>query len=84
MAKSKREQLYEKAEEERQRCVDWLLPFVCENQPKFLTKAELRDAATYELKVSKHSFDLAWTEVIERTRRYDWYLPIRHRLRVKS
>jgi hypothetical protein len=38
------EQLYEKAEEERQRCYHWLLSFLRDNQPKFLTKAELRDA----------------------------------------
>jgi len=44
---------------------------VRKNQPKFLTKAELRDAAIRELKVSKNSFDFAWTEVIERTCRYD-------------
>jgi hypothetical protein len=51
---------------------------------KFLTKAELRDAATRELKVSKNSFDFAWIEAIEQTGRYDWYEPIRRRLRVKS
>jgi hypothetical protein len=49
----------------------WLRPYVRKNQPKFLTKAELRDAAIRELKVSKNSFDFAWTEVIERTCRYD-------------
>jgi len=55
-----------------------------DNQSKFLTKAELRDAAVRELKVSKNSFDFAWIEVIEQTGRYDWYEPLRHPLRVRS
>jgi len=84
MAKSRNQELYEKAEEERQRCREWLLPFVRDSQPKFLTKAELRDAAVRELKVSKNSFDFAWIEVIEQTGRYDWYEPLRHPLRVRS
>jgi len=49
------------------------------NQPKFLTKAELR-----ELKVSKHSFDFAWVSAIEETGRVDWYEPLRRRFRTKS
>jgi hypothetical protein len=77
MAKSRNQELYEKAEEERQRCREWLLPFVRDSQPKFLTKAELRDAAVRELKVSKNSFDFEWIEVIEQTGRYDWYEPLR-------
>jgi hypothetical protein len=82
---SKRNQeLYEKAAEERRRCCDWLLPFLRDNQPKFLTKAELRDAAIRELKVSKKSFDFAWIEAIEQTGRHDWYEPLRRRPRVKS
>jgi hypothetical protein len=58
--------------------------FLRDNQPKFLTKAELRDAALRELKVSKDSFDSAWIQVIEETGRYDWYEPLRRPLRVKS
>jgi hypothetical protein len=82
---SKRNQeLYEKAAEERQRCRDWLLRFLRDNQPKFLTKAELRDAAIRELKVSKNAFDFASIEAIEQTGRHDWYEPLRRRLRVKS
>ena len=84
MKRSRSQELYEKAEDERQRCRDWLLPFLRDNQPKFLTKAELRDAATRELKVSKNSFDFAWIEAIEQTGRYDWYEPLRRRLLVKS
>jgi hypothetical protein len=84
MAKSRNQKLYEKAEEERQRCRDWLLPFLRDNQPKFVTKSELRDAATRELNVSKNSFDFAWIEAIEQTGRHDWYEPLRRRLLVKS
>ena len=57
MTKTRSQELSEKAEEERRRCHDWLLPFMQDNQPKFLTKAELRHAAMRELKVSKNSFD---------------------------
>jgi hypothetical protein len=84
MPKSRPQELYDKAEEERQRCRHWLLPFLRDNQPKFLTRAELCDAATRELKVSKKSFDCAWIEAIEQTGRHDWYEPLRRRLRVKS
>ncbi len=84
MAKTRSQELSEKAEEERRRCHDWLLPFMQDNQPKFLTKAELRHAAMRELKVSKNSFDFAWIEAIERTGRHDWYEPLRRRFRIKS
>ena len=84
MKRSRSQELYEKAEDERQRCRDWLLPFLRDNQPKFLTRAELRNAATRELKVSKNSFDFVWIEAIEQTGRYDWYEPLRRRLLVKS
>jgi hypothetical protein len=78
------QELSEKAAEERRRCRDWLLPFMQDNQPKFLTKAELRDAAMRELKVSKNSFDFGWIEAIEHTGRHDWYEPLRRRSPVKS
>jgi hypothetical protein len=51
---------------------------------KFLTKAELRDAATPELKVWKNSFDFVWIEAIEQAGRHHWYEPLRRRLRIKS
>ena len=54
------------------------------NQPKFLTKDELRSAAMRELKVSKNAFDLGWMAAIEDTGRHDWYEPLRRRLRTKS
>jgi hypothetical protein len=79
MPKTGSQELWEKAA-----CRDWLLPFMRDNQPKFLTKAELRDAAICELKVSKNSFDFGWIEAIEQTGRHDWYEPLRQRSRTKN
>ena len=81
---TKKQELSEKADEERRRCRDWLLKSMRANQPKFLTKAKLREAAMRELKVSKNSFDFGWISAIEETRRYDWHEPLRHRFRSKS
>ena len=47
--------------------------------PKYLTKAELRDRAIDELKISKNAFDFAWIEVIEETGCSEWYEPLRMR-----
>jgi len=38
-----------------------------------MTKAELRDAAMRELKVSKKSFHYAWILAIEDSKRHDWF-----------
>ena len=84
MTKSRSQELAERANEERQRCRDWLLKFMLGKQPKFLTKAELRDAALRDLNVSTNSFDLGWIEAIEETGRHDWYEPLRRRPRTKS
>jgi hypothetical protein len=84
VSKTRNQALSEKADDERRRCRDWLLPFMRDNQPKFLTKNELRSAAMRELKVSKHSFDFAWIDAIERTGRHDWYNPVRRRSWTKS
>jgi hypothetical protein len=84
MIKTRKQELSEKADEERRRCRDWLLKFMRVDQPKFLTKAELRQAAMRELKVSKNSFDFGWICAIEETGRYDWHEPLRHRFRSKS
>src|SRR5262252_4844582 len=62
--KARNRELSEKADDERRRVRDWLLPFMRDNQPKFLTKEELRAAAIRELNVSKSSFDFAWIEAI--------------------
>jgi hypothetical protein len=53
------------------------------NQPKFLTKDELRSAAMRELNVSKSAFDFGWMAAIEDTGRHDWYEPLRRRLLTK-
>jgi hypothetical protein len=76
--------LQEKAADERQRCSRWLLRFMQNGQPKFLTKDELRAAAMRELGVSKSSFDFAWINAIEMTGRHDWYEPLRGRMRAKN
>jgi hypothetical protein len=54
------------------------------NQPKFLTKDELRRAAMRELNVSKLSFDMGWIMAIEDAGRHDWYEPLHRRLCTKS
>jgi hypothetical protein len=84
MTKSRSQELSEKAAAERRRCRDWFLPFMQDNQPKFLTKDELRVAAMRQLNVSKSSFDFAWIDAIETTGRHDWYEPLRRRPRTKT
>ena len=54
------------------------------DQPKFLTKVELRVAAMRELGVSRNSFDFAWIDAIETTGRHDWYEPLRKRPRTQN
>jgi hypothetical protein len=82
--KNRQQQLSEKAYQERRRCRDWLLPFMQNNQPKFLTKDELRSAAMRELNVSKLSFDIGWIMAIEDSGRQDWYEPLRRRSRTRN
>ena len=65
VTKTRREELSERFTEQGHRCRDWLLPFMQNNQPKFLTKDELRVAAMRELNVSKNAFDAAWVMAIE-------------------
>jgi len=84
MAKTRSDELSEKFTDQWQRCRDWLLPFMRVNQPRFLTKDELRSAAMRELKVSKNAFDVGWIAAIEDSGRHDWYEPLRRRLRVRS
>jgi len=83
MTKSRSQELSAKAAVERRRCRDWLLPFMQNGLPKFLTKDELRVAAIRQLNVSKSSFDFAWIDAIETTGRNDWYEPLRRRLHTK-
>jgi hypothetical protein len=82
--KSRSEAQSAKAEEEIQRCTEWLVQFMQNNEPKFLTKREFCRAAMEELKVSKNSFNCAWINAIEETGRHDWYQPLRRRFRTKN
>jgi hypothetical protein len=84
MKKSRSQELSDRFTEQWQQCRDWLLPFMQNNQPKFLTKDEMRNVALRELKVAKNAFDFAWIAAIEDTGRQDWYEPLRRRLRVRN
>ena len=77
--KNRQQLLSEKAEVERLKARAWLLPFLQVNQPRDLTKDELRAAAMRKLSISKNSFDFAGIDVIERTGRQDWYEPMRRK-----
>jgi len=81
--KGRNQELWDKAEEERRRCRDWLLRFMQDGHARPFTKAELRDAAVRELNVSKNSFDYGWIDAIEETGRRDWYQPLPRRSRTK-
>jgi hypothetical protein len=84
MTKSRRQELSEKFTEQSRRSRDWLVPYMQNNQPKFLTKDQLRSAAMRALNVSKSAFDFGWMAAIEDTGRLDWYEPLRRRLRAKG
>jgi hypothetical protein len=64
--------LSEKAEAERRRCGDWLIPScsACRGER--------------QLHVAKSPFDFAWIDAIEKTGRHDWYEPLRRRLHTKT
>jgi len=84
MLKGRKKELWEKAEDERCRCQQWLLNFMRNGRLKLATKVELREAAMRELKISKNSFDAAWVGAIEETGRHDWYEPLRRRPRMRN
>jgi hypothetical protein len=84
VAKTRKEELSERFSAQWQQCRDWLWPYMQNNQPKFLTKDELRSAAMRELEVSKNAFDFGWMAAIEDSGRHDWYEPLRRRLRTKN
>ena len=75
--------LQQKADDERRRCTDWLLPIIDNGQPKYLSKDELRFVAMKELGVSQNSFNFAWINAIEISGRHDWYEPLRMRRTIK-
>src|SRR6266550_5385974 len=78
------QELSETFAQQWQQCRDFLLPFMQNNQPKYLTKDELRVAAMRKFNVSKNAFDMGWMMAIENTGRHDWYEPLRRRLRTES
>jgi hypothetical protein len=84
MTKTRNQELSEQFAEQWQRSRDWLVPFMQDNQPKFLTQYELRSAEIRELNVSKNAFDFGWMAAIDDTGRHDWYEPLRKRARTKS
>src|SRR5258705_2700068 len=71
MVKSQRQELSETFAQQWQQCRDFLLPFMHNNQPKYLTKDELRVAAMRKFNVSKNAFDMGWMMAIENTGRHD-------------
>jgi hypothetical protein len=84
MTKSRRQELSDIFTEQWQRARDWLIPLMQNNQPKVLTKDELRSAAMRGLGVSKNAFDFGWMAAIEDTGRHDWYEPLRKRPRPRN
>jgi hypothetical protein len=82
--KTRSQELSEKFTEQWQQCRDWLLPYMQNDQRKFLTKNELRIAAMRDLNVSKNAFDFGWIAAIEDSGRHDWYEPLRKRVRTKN
>ena len=58
MVKSQRQELSATFAQQWQQCRDFLLPFMQNNQPKYLTKDELRVAAMRKFNVSKNAFDM--------------------------
>ena len=65
LMKSRSPTLSERADDERGWRRDWLLEFMQNKQPKFLTKEEQRSVAMRKLNVSKLSFHTAWIMAIE-------------------
>lgn len=69
----RKQQLFDQAQAERRRCASWLVERMRDGKQKALTKAQYREQAMAELKISKKSFDSAWVWAIEETGRHDWY-----------
>ena len=76
---NRNQQLQLEAHEHYRRCAIWLRDYIRPGWPKYLPKAELRDRAIVELKISNNAFDFAWIEVIEETGCGEWYEPLRMR-----
>jgi hypothetical protein len=68
--------LYDAADTQRKRCLDWLLYIMASSSVKTRTKADLRSEAIERFKVSKNAFDFAWIDAIEKTGNHHWYEPL--------
>ena len=66
----------ETAAAQRKLCLDWLLFIMSKSSVKMRTKEDLRAEAIDRFKVSKQSFDVAWTWAIEKTGNRHWYDPL--------
>jgi hypothetical protein len=66
----------ETAAAQRKLCLDWLLYLMAKSPVKTRTKEDLRAEAIDRFKVSKQSFDVAWTWAIEETGNRHWYDPL--------
>lgn len=77
MPNTSRRELYEKANQERCRVRDWLLPYMASDGLKSSTKDVFRAEAVRVLGVSKTAFNMGWIAAIEQSGRLDWYEPLR-------
>jgi hypothetical protein len=66
----------ETAAVQRKLCLDWLLFIMSKSAEKIRTKEDLRAEAIERFKVSKQSFDFAWTWAIEQSGNRHWYDPL--------
>jgi hypothetical protein len=66
----------ETAAAQRNLCLDWLLFIMSKSSVKMRTKEDLRAEAIERFKISKQSFDVAWTWAIEETGNRHWYDPL--------
>jgi predicted aminopeptidase len=62
-----------RAREDRQACLDWLLPHMADGKPKAMSKDEYRELARQEFNFATAAFNDAWIWAIEETGRHDWY-----------
>jgi hypothetical protein len=67
--------LYDKAEEQRKLCRDWLISLMTKSRQKPATKEALQDEAIRRWGVSKKAFDAGWISAIESAGCQHWYEP---------
>ena len=76
---SYKDDLFNEARAQQEKCRDWLKQFMRPGQPKPMTKEELFQLAKEQLNISRSSFDMAWVWAIEQMDRQDWYRPLPRR-----